>query len=96
MKMFFLVYPDYFDTRITNEVKQAGYKKYTKVRGTTGAGDETGPKLGTAHAPGKNNILLIAVPDEEIPHLLEFVRKMRQAHPTGGFRAFTFPLEECI
>ena len=96
MKMFVLVYADYFDTRITNEFKQADYKQYTKVHGTTGEGKESGAKLGTSHAPGRNNLLYIAVPDEEMPNLLEIVRRLRRENPDAGFRAFTYQLEECI
>jgi hypothetical protein len=96
MKMFTFVYADYFDARITNEFKQADYKQYTKVHGTTGEGEETGAKLGITHAPFKNNILYIAVPDEEIPNLLEIVRKLKREFPDEGFRAFTYQLEEYI
>jgi len=42
MKMFVFVYADYFDERITNAFKQADYKQYTKVHGTTGEGEESG------------------------------------------------------
>jgi len=96
MKMFAFVYADYFDKRITNAFKQADYKEYTKVHGTTGVGQESGAKLGTSSAPGRNNILYIAVPDEEIPNLFEIVRKLRSEFPDAGFRAFTYQLEECI
>lgn len=96
MKMFAFIYADYFDKRITQEFKQADYKQYTKVHGTTGEGEEAGAKLGTFHAPGRNNIIYIAVPDEEIPKLLETVRKLRREFPDGGFRAFTYKIEEFI
>jgi hypothetical protein len=96
MKMFVLIYADYFDERITNAFKQADYKHYTKVHGTTGEGEESGAKLGTSYAPGRNNILYIAVPDEQVPNLLEIVRRLRKEYSDGGLRAFTYQLEECI
>lgn len=96
MKMFIFIYPDYFDTHITSEFKQAGYKNYTKVHGTTGEGDESEPKLGSSYAPGRNNLLTMAVPDKEIPQLLEIVRRLRGKYPNAGFRAFTHWLDECI
>jgi hypothetical protein len=96
MKMFAFVYADYFDGQVTKEFKEAGYKHYTKVHGTTGKGKETGAKLGTSYAPFKNNILYIAVPDEEIPNLLEIVRKLKREFPDEGLRALTYQLEECI
>ncbi|MGD0276644.1 MAG: PG0541 family transporter-associated protein [Syntrophales bacterium] len=96
MKMFYLVYAEYYDERITNALKQAGYKSYTKMHGATGEGEETEPKLGTHYSPGRNKTLLMAVPDEEIPRLVELVRRAKAEHPSAGLRAFTFPLEECI
>jgi hypothetical protein len=66
MKMFVFVYADYFDDRITNAFKQTDYKQYTKVHGTTGEGEESGAKLNTSYAPGRNNILYIAVPDKMV------------------------------
>ncbi len=96
MKMFALVYADYIDESITKLFKEADYKQYTKVHGTTGEGKETGAKLGTSYAPCKNNILYIVVPDEEIPNLLEIVRKLKKEFPDEGIRAYTHQLEECI
>jgi hypothetical protein len=96
MKMFLVIYPDYFDGQVTGAFKQAGYNKYTKIHGTTGEGEETMAKLGASYAPGTNKTLLMAVPNAEITHLLEIIQKLRAEHPAGGFRAFTIPLEECI
>jgi hypothetical protein len=97
IKMFFVVYAAYFDERVTDAFKRAGYKSYTKAHGMTGEGEESEPKLGTHYAPGKNNTLLLAVPDEEIPRLVELVRRLKKDQPSAGLRAFTFPLEkECV
>jgi hypothetical protein len=96
MKMFAFIYTDYFDERVTRGFREAGYKHYTKVHGTTGEGEEAGAKLGTSHSPGRNNILYIGVPDEDIPKLLEIVHKLRKDYPNAGFRAFTYQMEEHI
>ena len=96
MKMFLVVYAEATDESITAAFKQAGYKSYTKVHGATGEGEESEPKLGTHFWPGKNNTLLLAVPDGDIPRLVELVRKLKTEQPRAGLRAFTFPLEECV
>jgi len=96
MKMFFVVYAEASDESITVAFKKAGYKSYTKVHGATGEGEESEPKLGTHYWPGRNNTLLLAVPDEEIHNLIELVRKLKVEQPRAGLRAFTFPLEECV
>ena len=96
MKMFWVVYDDYFDDSITNAFKQAGCKSYMKLHDATGESQTSGARLGTHKRPGRDKSILMAVPDEEIPRLLEIVRGLKAAHPTVGFRAVTFPLEECI
>ena len=96
MKMFFVVYAEASDENITDAFKKAGYKSYTKLHGVTGEGEESEPKLGTHYWPGRNNTLLLAVPDEEIHNLIELVRKLKVDHPRAGLRAFTSPLEECV
>jgi hypothetical protein len=96
MKMFFVVYAEASDESITAAFKKAGYKSYTKMHGATGEGQESEPKLDTHFWPGRNNTLLLGVPDDEIGHLVELVRKLKTEQPRAGLRAFTFPLEECV
>ena len=96
MKMFFVVYAEASDESVTEAFKKAGYKSYTKMHGATGEGQESEPKLDTHFWPGRNNTLLLGVPDDEIGHLVELVRKLKTEQPRAGLRAFTFPLEECV
>lgn len=97
MKMFFVLYTESSDEDIINAFKKSGFKYYTKMSGVMGEGDESEPKLGTHYWPGKNNALLLAVPDEKIQPLCELVRQLKVEHPRAGLKAFTFPLdEECI
>jgi len=96
MKMFFVVYAESSDESITNAFKKAGYKSYTKMHGATGEGLESEPKLDTHYWPGRNNTLLLGVPDEEIQKLIELAQRLKAEQPRAGLRAFTFPLEECV
>ncbi len=96
MKMFFVIYAEASDASVTNAFKNAGFKSYTKMHGATGEGEESEPKLGTHYWPGRNNTLMLAVPDEDVASLIELVRKLKAEQPRAGLRAFTFPLEECI
>jgi len=45
-----------------------------KTHNATGIGEVSEPKLGTHYLPGKDNILLFALPDEEVPSIVEVVR----------------------
>jgi hypothetical protein len=96
MKMFLVVYAETSDESVLAAFKEAGYKSYTKIHGATGEGQESEPKLDTHFWPGRNNTLMLAVPDEEIQKLIELVRRLRVEQPRAGLRAFTFPLEECV
>lgn len=96
MKMFLVVYAEASDENIIAAFKNAGYKSYTKMRGVTGEGEESEPKLDTHFWPGRNNTLMLAVPDEESVRLIELTRKLKTEHPRAGLRAFSFSLEEFI
>jgi len=54
------------------------------MHGATGEGEESEPKLGTHYWPGRNNTLLIAVPDEKIAELLDLVRGLKVEQPAPG------------
>jgi hypothetical protein len=96
MKMFLVVYAEASDESITAAFKQSGYKSYTKMHGATGEGEESEPKLDSHFWPGRNNTLMLAVPDDDIEHLIELTRKLKVEQPRAGLHAFTFPLEECV
>jgi len=96
MKMFWVVYDDYFDDSIINAFRQAGCKSYMKLHDATGDCQTSGVRLGTHKKPGRDKSILMAVPDEEIPNLLEIVRKLKKEFPDEGLGAFTYQLEECI
>lgn len=94
MKMFFIIYAAYFDERITDALKNAGYKAYTKMHDVTGEGEESEPKLGTHYSPGKNKTIWMAVPEGKVKNLIELIQKIKTEHPGAGLRAFTFPMAE--
>lgn len=96
MKMFLVVYAESSDESVTDALKQAGFKSYTKMHGATGEGPDSDPKLDTHCWPGRNNTLLLAVPNDDVPCLIGLVKKIKIENPRAGLRAFTFPLEECI
>ena len=94
MKMFLIIYCEAADEDVVAALKQAGIHGYTKMVQARGEGTETEPKLGTHCWPGKNNILLIAVADEEVPRIKERISKINKEHPRAGVRSFLFPMEE--
>ena len=94
MKMFLIIYCEAADEDVIAALKEAGIHGYTKMVEAQGEGTETEPKLGTHCWPGKNNILFMAVPDDEISRITERVRDLKRKHPRAGVRSFLLPMEE--
>ncbi|HOF04826.1 MAG TPA: hypothetical protein PK175_03020 [Syntrophales bacterium] len=96
MKMFFIVYSRAADYDVVAKLKSAGIKGYTKMKDVSGEGTETEPKLGTHCWPGENNVLYIAVTEEEVPRVCEVVRELKRKHPRAGVKGFILPMVEII
>ena len=96
MKMFLIVYCESADEDVIAALKAAGIHGYTKMVEARGEGTETEPKLGTHCWPGKNNILFMALPDEEIPRIANAMHRLKEQHPRAGVRSFLLPMEESV
>ncbi|MFH1080142.1 MAG: PG0541 family transporter-associated protein [Pseudomonadota bacterium] len=96
MKMFMIVYSQAADYDVITQFKKAGIKHYTKMEQAHGEGDDTEPKLGTHTWPGKNNVLFVAVPTEEIGTVRDVVKHLKENHPRTGVKAFMLPMEESV
>lgn len=94
MKMFLIIYGEAADEFVIAALKEAGIRGYTKTVEARGEGTETEPKLGTHCWPGKNNVLFMALADEDIPRITERVRALKREHPRAGIRSFVLPMEE--
>ncbi len=94
MKMFLIIYCEAADEDVIAALKEAGIHGYTKMVEAQGEGTESEPKLGTHCWPGKNNILFMALPDDEISRISERVRDLKRKHPRAGVRSFLLPMEE--
>ena len=96
MKMVMIVYSQAADYDVIARFKKAGFKCYTKMEQAHGEGDDTEPKLGTHTWPGKNNVLFVAVPSEEIETVRGVVKYLKESHPRAGVKAFMLPMEEIV
>ena len=94
MKMFVIIYSDAADEDVIAALKEAGVHGYTKTVEVRGEGTDTEPKLGTHCWPGKNNMLMMAVADEEGPRIKEQIRRIQRDFPRAGVRGFLMPMEE--
>ncbi|PKN32814.1 MAG: hypothetical protein CVU61_16415 [Deltaproteobacteria bacterium HGW-Deltaproteobacteria-19] len=96
MKVFVVVYSREADEHVIARFKKAGIRAYTKLEEVRGEGTDTEPKLGTHAWPGGNNVLFLAVPDEEIHVVTCIVHQLKEERPRAGVRCFVLPLEEYI
>jgi hypothetical protein len=96
MKMFMIVYSQAADYDVIKQFKKAGIRRYTKMEQAQGEGDETEPKLGTHSWPGKNNVLFVAIPNEECEAVRDVVKHLKENHPRAGVKAFMLPMEETV
>jgi hypothetical protein len=96
MKMFWIIYCEAADEDVIAALKEVGIHGYTKMVEARGEGTETEPKLGTHCWPGKNNVLVMAVADEEVPRINERLHLLKEEHPRAGIRSFLLPMEENV
>jgi len=96
MRMMLVVYHKAADEYVVDAFKQAGIKAYTKMIECHGEGTETEPKLGTHIWPGKNNILILALQDDEVPLVTDIIRQLKREHPRAGVKGFCLPMELTI
>lgn len=93
MKMLMLVFNEAVDEEVMEMLQACGMNNYTRINGIFGKGRTSGTHLGTDIWPGRNNLLLLAVPDDKMPHALECVQTLRKTLGAEGVKAFVWNLE---
>ena len=96
MKRFMIIYAEAADDAMIGALKAAGFLGYTKMVQAQGEGTQSEPKLGTHIWPGKNNVLFLALPDQELDRVRDDLRRLREEHPRAGIRGFVLPMEESL
>ncbi|MCX8069002.1 MAG: hypothetical protein N2738_00700 [Thermodesulfovibrionales bacterium] len=96
MKMALIAYCESADIEIVKAIKETGIKGYTKFEEALGEGTETQPRLGTHCWPGKNNVLAIAIEDDEVDLIINKVKLLKSEYPRAGIRAFILPMEQMV
>jgi nitrogen regulatory protein PII len=96
MKMIMVVYSAAADYDVFEQLKKLGICGYTKLKNACGEGTETEPKLNTHTWPGDNNVLFMAVNDEEVSSILAELANLKKLHTRAGIRGFVMPVTEVI
>ncbi len=94
MKMLLVVYDAGIDEDLTGVLTEAGISAYTKLTGATGTGHK-GHRFGTAIWPGTNNLLWVAVPDDQVVGVVRRLRDLKGSYVNPpALQVFVFAVEE--
>ena len=97
MKTVFIAYNQAYEhliMRILSRMTITGYTKWIDVKGR---GSHTGePHLGSHAWPTVNDAMITIVPERKVEPLLTELRKLDEATPDQGLRAFVWAVEQTI
>jgi nitrogen regulatory protein PII len=93
MKMVIIAYGEAIDEEVMEALAAAGAENYTKWTGVQGKGTTSGPHLASHVWPKQNNVLAVAVEDEQAAHILEGVKELRRQLGEKGVKAFVLPID---
>ncbi len=96
MKALMLIYNAAIESMVKECMRECNLKSFTKFPRIQGAGKSAGPRLDTHVWPGINNGLFIVTEDENIPEMLEKVKRLKKEHPRDGVKAYVLPVEESV
>ena len=97
MKSVFISYNQAYHEEIIELLGKLSLRGYTYWEVTQGRGSATGdPHLGSHAWPTLNSSLLVIVPADKVPTLLERLKAMDEETPAQGLRAFVWAVEASI
>ena len=69
-----------------------GYTQWPQVNGTGSVSGE--PRMGSHTWPEMNSSLITIVPDEKVPLILKYVKKLDEVNEENGIRAFVWSITD--
>jgi hypothetical protein len=99
MKMVFLVFNEFLNTRVMELLRTVNIDYYTQWSNVHGKGHGTEPHLGKGGFPSTNTVLMIAFEDEQpLQALVVQVTALNTAtkRPDDRVRLFQVPLERVV
>lgn len=96
-KSVFITYNQAYHPLILRILKRLSLHGYTSWDRVLGAGSRGGdPHLGSHAWPEMNAALITIVPSDKVSELLQELRKLDEATPEQGLRAFVWNIEASI
>lgn len=97
MKSVFIVYNQANTERVEYILDALNIRGFTYWENVQGRGTKNGePRRGTHTWPEMNSAVMIVVPDEKVPELLETVKKLDNRNREVGVKAFVWNIEQMI
>ena len=93
MKFLLIAYNEALDTEVMEVLKAAGVENYSKWNKVVGTGNTSGPHLASHVWPKANNMIGVAVEDNQAAPILQGVRDLRRTLGRQGIKAYQLPLE---
>lgn len=80
MKLLTIIYDSSIEASMAELLEALQVPGITRIFDVLGSGGR-GPKMNNAIFPGTNNIVLVALPDEDVPRIQRAIRRLQ-----GSFR----------
>ncbi len=97
LKSVFIAYNQAYHPLILRILSRLAVKGYTSWNHIQGCGTHTGePHMGSHAWPTMNDAMLVIVPEVKVEPLLEALRRLDEATPEQGLRAFVWNIEQTI
>lgn len=94
MKMIMVICPEKKTEELCNFIERHDINYYSELHDVTGKG-EKGPKLGNRIWPGTSSLIVMVVPDEKKPLIIEAIGECRDTLLSKeSIHAFVIPVEE--
>lgn len=93
MRMLLVIYDAGIDEDLHGVLRRAGVSAFTKLTGATGTGRQ-GNRFGTQIWPGANNLLWIALGEEQVGGLVRELNELKRSYlKPPALQIFMFPVE---
>lgn len=97
LKSVFISYNQAYHDLVLRILSKLNLKGYTAWKEVQGRGTDTGePHLGSHAWPTMNSALIAIVPEGRVAPLLAELKKLDEATPEQGLRAFVWAIESSI
>ena len=93
MKMLLIIYEAGIDEDLQGVIERLEVSGWTKLAGATGTGHR-GNRFGTQIWPGTNNLLLVALPEDQVPGIVGELNELKSSYlKPPALQIFVLPVD---